>query len=136
MSRRLISQSVAMQAAFGILSLWLAAAPDRMGGVVPAWAAEELEVNGLPSDAKGFRKKVEQIISKVDELIEKLKGNPEASTMALDLIQTRARLLSELPKVESQPDGSKWTEKEARESVEWALRLLKVQYDKAASSIS
>jgi hypothetical protein len=136
MSRRLTPQSVAMLAAFGILFLWLTGAPDRMGGAVPAWAAEELEVEGLPSDAKSFRKQVEQIISKVDKLIEKLKGNPEASTMVLDLIQTRGKLLGELPKVENQPDGSKWTEKEARESVEWVLRLLKVQYDKAASSIS
>lgn len=125
-----------MLAAFGVLCLWLAGTTARMGGAVLALAAEELRVEGLPPDAKGFRAQIEQIISKVDRLIEKLKGNPNASTMILDLIQTRDNVLRELPKVEHQPAGSKWTEKEARESVDSMLRLLKVQYDKAASPIS
>jgi len=125
-----------MLAAFGVLSLWLAGTAVRMGGADLALAAEELKVEGLPSDAKGFRAQIEQIISRVDRLIEKLKGNSEASAMVLDLIQTRDNVLRELPKVETQPAGSKWTEKEARESVDWMLRLLKAQYDKAASSVS
>jgi hypothetical protein len=136
MNRRLTPHSVATLAAFGVLSLWLGGAPDRVGGAALALAAEELKVEGLSSDAKGFRAQTEQIISKVDRLIEKLKGNPNASTLALDLIQTRDNVLRELPKVENQPVGSNWTEKEARESVDWMLRLLKVQYEKAASSIS
>ena len=125
-----------MLAAFGVLSLWLAGTAVRMGGADLALAAEELKVEGLPSDAKGFRAQIEQIISRVDRLIEKLKGNSEASAMVLDLIQTRDNVLRELPKVETQPAGSKWTEKEARDSVDWMLRLLKAQYDKAASSVS
>jgi hypothetical protein len=36
----------------------------------------------------------------------------------LDLIQTRDTVLRELLKVENQPPGSKWSKKEARESVE------------------
>jgi hypothetical protein len=136
MNRRLGSQMVATLAAFGVLSLWLTGTTARMGGPDLALAAEELKVEGLPSDAKGFRVQIEPIISKVDKLIDKLKGNPNASTMVLDLIQTRDTVLRELPKVENQPAGSKWSEKDARESVEWMLRLLKAQYDKAASSAS
>jgi len=136
MNRTLGLQRTAMLAAFGVLSLWLAGTAVRMGGADLALAAEELKVEGLPSDAKGFRAQIEQIISRVDRLIEKLKGNSEASAMVLDLIQTRDNVLRELPKVETQPAGSKWTEKEARESVDWMLRLLKAQYDKAASSVS
>jgi hypothetical protein len=136
MDRRLGLQRIATLAAFGVLSLWLAGTTARMGGADLALAAEELKVEGLPSDAKGFRAQIEQIISKVDRLIEKLKGNPKASVTVLDLIQTRDNVLRELPKVENQPAGSKWTEKEARESVDWMLRLLKAQYDKAASSVS
>jgi hypothetical protein len=136
MNRRLTLQGVVTLAAFGVLLFWLVSTTAGMGGAAPALAAEELKVEGLPSDARGFRAQIEQIISKVDRLIEKLKGNPNTSIMVLDLIQTRDNMLRELPKVENRPDGSKWTEKEARESVNWMLRLLKVQYDKAASSIS
>jgi len=136
MNRTLGLQRTAMLAAFGVLSLWLAGTAVRMGGADLALVAEELKVEGLPSDAKGFRAQIEQIISRVDRLIEKLKGNSEASAMVLDLIQTRDNVLRELPKVETQPAGSKWTEKEARDSVDWMLRLLKAQYDKAASSVS
>ena len=133
MNRRLGPQMVATLAAFGVMTLWLISTTARMGGPDLALAAEELKVEGLPSDAKGFRAQIEQIISKVDKLIDKLKGNHNASTMVLDLIQTRDTVLRELPKVENQPAGSKWSEKEARESVERMLRLLKAQYDKAAS---
>jgi hypothetical protein len=136
MNRRLGPQMVATLAASGVMSLWLTGTTVRLGGPVLALAAEELKVEGLPSDAKGFRAQIEPIISKVDKLINKLKGNPNASTMVLDLIQTRDTVLRELPKVENQPAGSKWSEKDARESVEWMLRLLKAQYDKAASSAS
>jgi hypothetical protein len=136
MNKRLSPQRVATLAAFGVLSLWLAGMTAGRGDAALALAAEELKVEGLPGDAKGFHSQVQQIISKVDRLIEKLKGNPDASTMALDLIQTRDNVLRELPKIENQPVGSKWTEKEARESVDWMLRLLKTQYEKAASSIS
>lgn len=136
MTRKLGLQMVATVAAFGVLSLWPTGTTVRMGGPDLALAAEELKVEGLPRDAKGFRAQVEQIISRVDKLIEKLKGNPTASTMVLDLMQTRDSVLRELPKVSNQPAGSMWSEKEARESVEWMLRLLKTQYDKAASSVS
>lgn len=120
--------------ALGVWSLGLVGATVPVGGPHHALAADELKVEGLPGDAKGFRAQIEQIISRVDRLIEKLKGNPNASTMVLDLIQTRDTVLRELPKVEHQPAGSKWTEKDARESVDSMLRLLKAQYDKAASS--
>ena len=136
MNRRLGPQMVATLAAFGVMSLWLIDTTAHMGGPDLALAAEELKVEGLPSDPKSFRREIEQIISKVDKLIDKLKGNPTASTMVLDLIQTRDTVLRELPKVENQPVGSKWSEKEARESVEWMLRLLRAQYDKAASLAS
>lgn len=134
MKRSLSPQTVGILAVFGVLSLCLTDTTVRMRGPDLALAAEELKVEGLPSDPKSFRAQIEQIISKVDNLIEKLKGNPNASTMVLDLIQTRDTVLRELPKVEHQPAGSKWSEKEARESVEWMLRLLKAQYDKAAGS--
>lgn len=120
--------------ALGVWSLGLVGATVPVGGPHLALAADELKVEGLPGDAKGFRAQIEQIIGRVDRLIEKLKGNPNASTMVLDLIQTRDTVLRELPKVEHQPAGSKWTEKDARESVDSMLRLLKAQYDKAASS--
>jgi hypothetical protein len=136
MNRRLGPQMVATLAAFSVMSLWLTDTTVRMGGPDLALAAEELKVEGLPSDPKSFRREVEQIISRVDKLINMLKGNPTMSTMVLDLIQTRDTVLRELPKVENQPAGSKWSEKEARESVEWMLRLLKAQYDKAASPAS
>lgn len=136
MNRRLGPEMVATLAAFGIMSLWLTGTIVRMGGPDLALAAEELKVEGLPSDPKSFRREVEQIISRVDKLIDRLKGNPTVSTMVLDLIQTRDSVLRELPKVENQPVGSKWSAKEARESVDWMLRLLKAQYDKAAGSAS
>jgi hypothetical protein len=65
----------------------------------------------------------------VDALIGKLNGKG-ASPALLDLIQTRDNVLRELPKVESAPDGAKWTAKDARESVDAMLRLLKQQYEK------
>jgi hypothetical protein len=136
MNRRLGLQTVATLAAFGVLSLWLTGTAARRGDPDLALAAEEWQVEGLPRDPKSFRAQIEQIISRVDKLIEKLKRNPNASTTILDLIQTRDTVLRELPKVENQPPGSKWSKKEARESVEWMLRLLKAQYDKAASSAS
>jgi hypothetical protein len=126
-------QAIATLAACSVLSFWLTGPTMRTGGPHLALAAEEWTVDNLAHNPKLFRGQVEQIISRVDRLIDTLKGNPGASTMVLDLIQTRDNVLRELPKVDNQPAGSKWSEKEARESVEWMLRLLKAQYDKAAS---
>jgi hypothetical protein len=100
---------------------------------VGAAVADELKVENLPADPKGYRTHVEQIISKVDALIGKLK-NQGPSPALQDLIQTRDNILREVPKVENAPDGAKWTSKEARESVDAMLRLLKQQYEKAAEA--
>lgn len=94
--------------------------------------ADELKVDNLPADPKAYRTQVDQIIGKVDTLIGKLNGKG-ASPALLDLIQIRDNVLRELPKVENAPDGAKWTAKDARESVDAMLRLLKQQYEKASA---
>jgi hypothetical protein len=114
---------------------WLYAWPDglvgqRAPGV--AVAAESLNVEGLPKDPKAFRAQVDQIIGKVDALLAKLKSNPKATPMVLDLMQTRDNILREILKMEVTPDGAKWTLADGRASIEAMLRLLKEQYDKAA----
>lgn len=95
-----------------------------------AMAAESISVDGLPKEPKAFRNQVDQILKKVDGLIAKLKGKAEAKAIVLDLIQTRDNVLREIPKVESTPDGSKWSQEEGRASVEAMLKLLKDQYEK------
>lgn len=110
----------------------------RMGGSVVqpgvpgiALAAESLNVEGLPKDPKAYRAQVDQILKKVDGLIEKMKGNEKALPVVLDLQQTRDNVLREIYKVENKPDGSKWGVQEMRESVDAMLKLLKAQYEKA-----
>lgn len=94
-------------------------------------AAETLNVDNLPKDAKEFRRSVDQIIKRVDGLLGKLKDKPEALTAWMDLVQTRDNILREIEKLDSK-DGSKWSASEARASVELMLKLLKAQYEKAA----
>lgn len=94
--------------------------------------AEELKIDNLPGDPKAYRTQVERIIGQVDTLIAKLRGQGSSPAL-LDLLQTRDNVLREVPKVESAPDGSKWTSREARESVDAMLRLLKQQYEKTSS---
>lgn len=94
-------------------------------------AAESFNVDNLPKDAKEFRRSVDQIIKRVDGLLNKLKDKPDALTALMDLMQTRDNILREIEKLDSK-DGSKWTAGEARESVELMLKLLKAQYEKAA----
>lgn len=98
-----------------------------------ALAAEGLKIDGLPNDPRQFRTHVDQLLGKVDTLIRKLKADPKAQGMVLDLIQTRDDILREITKIESAPGDAKWTPKEMRESVEGKLKLLKDQYDKAVA---
>jgi hypothetical protein len=121
-------------AAIGCFSVWLGGIVGSKGpSGVPgsAFAAESLNVEGLPKDPKGYRAQVDQILKKADSLIEKLKGNKAAQAVCLDLIQTRDNVLREILKTESTPDGSKWTLDEGRASVDAMLKLLKDQYEKA-----
>lgn len=98
---------------------------------VGAAFADELKVENLPADPKAFRVQVDQIIRKVDGLIDKLKDKGFSPAL-LDLMQTRDNIMREIYKVENAPDGSKWMSKEARASVDAMLRLLKEQYEKAS----
>lgn len=116
---------LALGVALGVLTF--------LGTGTVALAAESLNIEGLPADQKVFRKQVDLILKKVDELIEKLKGKKNATAITLDLIQTRDNVLREVPKVESVPDGAKWGQGEARASVEAMLKLLKDQYEKGSS---
>lgn len=105
-----------------------------MSGV--AFAADALKIDGLSHDPKQFRTQVDQLISKADSLIAKLKANPNNQAVVLDLMQTRDDILREIPKIDSAPGDAKWTANEMRSSVESKLKLLKDQYDKAAGSAS
>ena len=99
-----------------------------------ALAAEVLKIDGLSSDPKQFRIQVDQLISKTDTLIAKLRANPNNQAIILDLLQTRDDILREIPKIDSAPGDAKWTAREMIESVQSKLKLLKDQYDKAAGS--
>jgi hypothetical protein len=116
---------------FVVLALALAAA--CLFPPVDTAVAQELKVDGLPTEPQAFKTHVQQILSKADAMIKKLKDKEEARAVVLDLIQTRDNVLRELLKAEARPDGAKWTNKEGRESIEAMLRLLKAQYEKAAS---
>lgn len=105
-----------------------------MSGV--AFAADALKIDGLSSAPTQFRTQVEQLISKADSLIAKLKANPINNAVVLDLMQTRDDILREIPKIDSAPGDAKWTANEMRASVESKLKLLKDQYDKASGSAS
>ena len=99
-----------------------------------ALAADTLNVDNLPNEPGQLKAQVEKIVAKVDGLVGKLKGNPAAQALVLDLMQTRDNLMRELPKVDSSPGDAKWKAKEMRHSVENMLRLLKDQYEKAAAA--
>ncbi len=97
-------------------------------------AAEPLKIDGLPKEPRQFRAQVDQILTRVDALITKLKADPRNRTIVLDLLQTRDDILREIVKIESAPGDAKWTAREMRESVEAKLKLLKEQYDKASGT--
>ena len=99
-----------------------------------AFAADMLKIDGLSNDPRQFRTQVDQLISKTDSLIAKLRANPNNQAIVLDLLQTRDDILRELPKVDSAPGDAKWNAREMMESVQSKLKLLKDQYDKAAGS--
>ncbi|MDE3244397.1 MAG: hypothetical protein KGO52_16985 [Nitrospirota bacterium] len=122
-------------AAFGWFSCWLGGVAGWLGpSGVPgiAIAAESLNIEGLSKDPKAYRAQVEQILKKVDGLIEKLKGHQSAHALVLDLEQTRDNILREIPKMEVAPGDAKWGAQEMRDSVQAMLKLLKDQYEKAA----
>jgi hypothetical protein len=124
----------ALLAALAWLAIWLSVSVDQQGrpGLAVA-TAESLNVDNLPKDPKEFRKQVEQILIKGDRLVEKLKATktPQAVAAVLDLMQTLDNVRREIVKLDKF-DGAKWTEKEARGSVEAMLQLLKGQYEKAS----
>ena len=99
-----------------------------------SFAADVLKIDSLSNDPKQFRTQVDQLISKTDTLIAKLRANPNNQAIVLDLLQTRDDILREIPKIDSAPGDAKWTAREMMESVQSKLKLLKDQYDKAAGS--
>jgi len=105
-----------------------------MSGV--ACAADVLKIAGLSHDPKQFRTQVEQLISKADSLIAKLKADPNNQAVVLDLMQTHDDILPEFPRIDSAPGDAKLTAQEMCARVESKLKLLKDQYDKAAGSAS
>lgn len=130
---RLTSRTLTLYlATLGCVYVWVGGSVGQPGVLGIALAAEELKVEGLPKDPKAFRAQVDQILKKVDGLIEKMKGNQKVPTaVVLDLIQTRDNVTREIYKVENKPDGSKWGAQDMRESVDAMLKLLKAQYEKA-----
>jgi hypothetical protein len=132
MRRKSLWKSALLMTVFGCCAVWLSGPAGQPGLLELAHAADTLNIDGLPKDPKAYRAQVEQILKKVDALTEKLKGNQNARPIVLDLLQTRDDILREIPKVESTPDGSKWSLQEGRDSVDAKLKLLKDQYDKAS----
>ena len=108
--------------------------PGSEGNSGVVFAADSLNVEGLPGELRQFRSQVNQILSKADRLIEKLRKIQTAQAMALDLMQTRDNILREIVKMDGAPGDAKWTAQEMRESVQAMLKLLKEQYDKAAGT--
>ncbi|WP_447978972.1 hypothetical protein [Candidatus Nitrospira bockiana] len=123
---RAVAVSMALLSAFMVANLPLGQ---------PAVAADSLKVDGLPNDPRQFRTSVEALIGQVDKLVAKLKASPEAQALVLDLIQTRDNVLREIAKLEGTPGDAKWNPKEMRESVEAMLKLMKAQYEKAATMV-
>ena len=113
-----------------LVGLLLALGVAWMGTSV-SWA-DELEVEGLPEEPAAYKAKVDGIIAKVDQVINKLKGDKEKFALVSDLMMTRDNVVREIYKVQNKPDGSKWGA-EMRESVDLMLQLLAVQYEKATS---
>lgn len=116
------------------LLVWLSDMPGSSWGSGIVFAADSLNVEGLPGDPRQFRSQVGQILTKADSLIKKLKANPSTQAIALDLMQTRDNILREIVKMEGAPGDAKWTAQEMKESVQAMLKLLKEQYDKAAGT--
>ena len=114
-----------------LLSIGVIAIVCRWGAT--GYAGDLLKIDGLSNDPKQFRVQVEQLITKTDALITKLRANPNHQAVILDLLQTRDDILRELPKIDSSPGDAKWTSKEMYESVQSKLKLLKDQYDKASA---
>lgn len=118
----------------GCLFVWVMSAglngPSSPGSVV--FAAESLNIAGLPKEPRAYRVQVEQSLKRVDSLIERLKGKDDVKGLVLDLEQTRDNILREISKIETAPGDAKWTAQEMRDSVDAMLKLLKEQYDKAA----
>jgi hypothetical protein len=101
-----------------------------------ARAADSLKIDGLPNDPRQFRAQVEQVIAKVDGVVQKLKGNQTAQALVLDLMQTRDNIMREIGKMDGAPGDAKWSPQEMRDSVNAMLRLLKDQYEKATAAAS
>lgn len=131
MGRMGVRTLIVVLATLGFFQVWLDGSVVQPGVPGIALAAESLNVEGLPKDPKAYRAQVDQILKKVDGLIEKMKWNEKALPVVLDLQQTRDNVLREIYKVENKPDGSKWGAQEMRESVDAMLKLLKAQYEKA-----
>ncbi|HXF93018.1 MAG TPA: hypothetical protein VNK46_09680 [Nitrospiraceae bacterium] len=125
------SWKLVLAAVFGCFSVWLSGPTGEPGEF--AHAADTLNVEGLPKDLKAYRAQIDQMLKKVDALIEKLKTQPNATAIVLDLQQTRDDILRELPKIETAPGDAKWTAQEMRNSVDAKLKLLKEQYEKAVA---
>lgn len=125
-------------ATLGCIWLWHVGSPvgisGHLVGAGTALAAESLNIEGLPKDARAYRAQVDQILRKVDGLIDKLKENESARALILDLEQTRDNILREIPKMEIAPGDAKWGSQEMRDSVQQMLKLLKDQYEKAVAS--
>lgn len=116
----------------GCMVLWLGEMHGQLGLSGFVFAADALKIEGLSNEPKQFRAQVDQILTKVDSLVKKLKANPKVQALVLDLMQTRDDILREIPKIESAAGDAKWTSKEMYDSVQAKLKLLKDQYDKAA----
>ena len=110
---------------------WVGGPPSSPLSPGLALAADALKIDELPKDSRQYRTQVEQILAKVDSLIGKLKGQPAAEAIVLDLIQTRDNVAREVAKIESGPGDAKWASQEMRESVQAMLKLLQDQYEKA-----
>lgn len=108
-------------------------APLLQPATPAVFAAESLNIDSLPKDAKAYRVQVDQLLNKVDGVILKLQGTASAQAVVLDLEQTRDNILREIPKMKVAPGDAKWGTQEMRDSVQAMLKLMKEQYDKANS---
>lgn len=106
----------------GMLLGWILLWNVDLSGLRPrpvvATAADMLTVGVPTHDPRQFRVHVEQIVSKLDALIEQLRGRPNSRAIILDLLQTRDALLREVPNIDSALGDAKWNQKEMPESVE------------------
>jgi hypothetical protein len=119
-----------------LIRMMVMAAALTLGLAGIARAADSLKIDGLPNDPRQFRAQVEQVIAKVDGVVQKLKGNQTAQALVLDLMQTRDNIMREIGKMDGAPGDAKWSPQEMRDSVNAMLRLLKDQYEKATAAAS